>query len=356
VTFEVRHRYPNVLVVTNLWPHADDPAYGIFVKRQVDSLHDVGVRADVLFIRGYLSPAAYTRAAVVLAKLSRSAHPPYDLVHAHGGEAVLSAAAYRRAPVLASYLGDDLLGTRNGDGTFPLPKRARRAILRRSAWFIGHTITKSREMELALPRTCRGRNDVVPNGVDDSVFVPMSRERAREALGWAADAKIVLFGGNPRFAGKRFWLAKAACEEAAAEIGHVQLETLSGIEPDDVPVVMNAADCLLLTSITEGSPNAVKEALMCNLPVVSTRVGDVVDLLRDVRPSWLCDPSPGAIAEALVSCLSTPCRSDGRRHSMHLTTAAIAKRVVAVYETILSPGSFGASDVADDVLPAASAL
>jgi hypothetical protein len=150
VTFEVRHPDPNVLVVTNLWPHEEDPAYGIFVKRQVDSLHDLGVRADVLFIRGYISTAAYARAALVLGKLNRSG-PAYDLVHVHGGEAVLSAVAYRRAPVLASYLGDDLLGTRNGDGTFPLPRRARRAVLRRSAWFVQHTITKSREMELALP-------------------------------------------------------------------------------------------------------------------------------------------------------------------------------------------------------------
>jgi glycosyltransferase involved in cell wall biosynthesis len=119
---------------------------------------------------------------------------------------------------------------------------------------------------------------------------------------------------------------------------------------------MNAADCLLLTSITEGSPNAVKEALMCNLPVVSTRAGDVEDRLRNVTPSWVCEPSPQAISEALVSCLSSPSRSDGRRHSMHLTTAAIAQRVLAVYESILASGSFAASQTADDVLPAASAL
>src|SRR5919204_503584 len=116
VTFEVRDADPRVLVVTNLWPHENDPAYGIFVKRQVDSLRSRGVRVDVLFVRGYVTPTAYAAGALTLAKLSRAGRPGYELVHVHGGETVLSAIAYRRAPIVASYLGDDLLGTRKADG------------------------------------------------------------------------------------------------------------------------------------------------------------------------------------------------------------------------------------------------
>lgn len=339
VTFELRDPDPDVLVVTNLWPHAADPAYGIFVKRQVDSIREAGVRVHVMFVRGFLSRFAYAAATLTLVQLSRAGRPPYQLVHVHGGEAVLSTIAYRRAPIVASYLGDDLLGTRRADGRFPLVARLRRTALRRSAHFVSRTITKSHEMHLALPRSCRARNDVVPSGVDDSLFVPVPRDQARLLLGWDPQARVALFGGNPAVPGKRFWLAEAACKAASATLGAVQLESLTGVNPKDVPLMMSAADCLVLTSITEGSPNVVKEALMCGLPVIATPVGDVEDLLRDVSPSWVCEPSTAALTNALVECLQTPRRSNGRARALHLGTRPIAERILSVYGAVLSPCS-----------------
>src|SRR5207302_11403303 len=138
-------------------------------------------------------------------------------------------------------------------------------------------------------------------------------------LGWDPGARIVLFGGNPGVPLKRLWLAEAACKTASATLGVVQLERLIGVAPEYVPVVMNSADCLLLTSVTEGSPNVVKEALMCGLPVITTRVGDVEELLRDVSPSWVCEASPDALADALVECLRERKRSNGRSRSLHLS-------------------------------------
>jgi teichuronic acid biosynthesis glycosyltransferase TuaC len=354
VTFEQRDPDPEVLVVTNLWPHAEDPAYGIFVKRQIESLREAGVGVDVMFVHGYRSKLAYPLAAVSLAKLSRGGQPPYLLVHAHGGETVLSAVAYRRAPILASYLGDDLLGTRKADGSFPARHRIRRTVLRRSAHLVSQTITKSYEMQLALPPSCRRRNEIVPSGVDDSLFVPVPQDQARRDLAWSADARIALFGGNPRVPGKRFWLAEAACEAAASRLGALQLETLSGVDPADVPLMMSAADCLVLTSITEGSPNVVKEALMCNLPVIATPAGDVTDLLRDVSPSWVCQASPEAISKALVECLSTRNRSNGRSKSVHLTLRPIAERVLSVYESMLCAHPSNSIESASDTYAEAS--
>jgi glycosyltransferase involved in cell wall biosynthesis len=288
-----------------------------------------------MFVRGYLSKLAYAVAAVSLAKLSRSGHPPYQLVHAQGGETVLSAVAYRRAPVLASYFGSDLLGVPKADASFPLSSRIRRTVQRGSATLVSHTITKSREMHLALPRSCRSRDEVVPSGVDDSTFVPMPQDYARRLLGWDEDARIALFGGNPGNPGKRFWLAEAACKAASGRITDLQVKTLSCVDPADVPLMMNAADCLVFTSVTEGSPNVVKEALMCDLPVIATPAGDVRELLQGVSPSWVCEASVGVIADALTECLSAPKRSNGRSEASHLTTGAIAERVLSVYERVL---------------------
>jgi glycosyltransferase involved in cell wall biosynthesis len=358
VTFELRDPDPDVMVVTNAWPHPEDPTYGIFIKRQVESLRELGVRVDVLFVRGYISKLAYVAGTLSLWSLSRRARPGYRLVHAHGGESVLSALGYRRAPILLSYLGLDLLGTRRADGSVPSLSRLRRAILRRSAVLVNHTITKSYEMQLALPRSVRSRNDVVPSGVDESVFVPVARDHARQLLGWNATARIALFGGNPHRVpdlGKRFWLAEAACGSAAGRLSDLRLETLGGVDPARVPLLMSAADCLVLTSISEGSPNVVKEALMCNLPVISTPVGDVTDLLRDVSPSWVCEPSVDAIADALVECLSNPTRSNGRSKSQHLTTRSIADRVLRVYEDIIGRQSPEQTRSPGALLPASPA-
>ena len=331
VTFEVRDPDPQVLVVTNAWPHPSDPAYGVFTERQISSLRRAGVRVDVLFVRGYRSKKAYAAAAAALRRLSGRGYPAYQLVHAHGGETSLSVPAYRSAPVLLSYLGDDLLGTPTADGEFPLSARIRRSVFQRLALLMTRTITKSYEMQLALPRSCRERNDVIPNGVDETLFRPRPRAESRRLLGWDSNARIVLFGGDPSVPRKRFWLAERACIAASRGVNDLQLKPLGGVEPADVPVMMNAADCLLLPSSVEGSPNVVKEALMCNLPVIATPAGDIEDLLRGVSPSWICDASPNEIAHALVDCLSKPTRSNGRSQSRHLTTSAIADRVLAAY-------------------------
>ncbi len=290
-----------------MWPHPGNPKFGIFVKRQVDSLIEAGVACDVYFIRGHRSPFAYPLAALVLAVWNLMPGRRYDLVHAHGGESSLSVRAYLRAPVLVSYCGDDLLGTPDAAGRISRPHRLRRWILRQHARMPSATLTKSAEMERALPASVRRRNSVIPNGVDPDSFRPIERSEARRALGWAEDERVALFAADPAVERKRHWLALAACERAAAELDGVRLHVASDVAPDQMPVLMSAADCLLMTSVHEGSPNVVKEALMCDLPVVATPVGDVPERLADVEPSWFARRRRSALRQPS----SSACASRG---------------------------------------------
>jgi teichuronic acid biosynthesis glycosyltransferase TuaC len=106
-----------------------------------------------------------------------------------------------------------------------------------------------------------------------------------------------------------------------------------------MPLLMNAADCLLLTSETEGSPCVVKEALMCNLPVISTDVGDVRERLEGVEPSWVCPPEPEALADALSACAAAGTRSDGReKKADELDERRIAERILALYRKVAGDG------------------
>lgn len=324
-------------MVTSSWPREDDPSYGVFIKRQLDSLTAAGLQFDVLFIHGYRSPLAYPLAAAQLARLSLFPRRRYRIVHAHGGEAGVAAWFYRRAPLFVSYCGDDLLGTPQADGSFSRAARLKRAVLRQHARLARRTITKSEPMQRVLPRGVQRWNAVIPNGVDVSEFRPRPREAERGALGWDPAQRVVLFAADPAIPRKRHSLAEAACAVVRRRLPDVHLEVAAHVPAAQMPLLMSAADCLLLTSTLEGSPNVVKEAVMCNLPVVTTRVGDVDTILRDVRPSCVCEATSEALAGGLVECLTEPRRSNGREVCGWLDARLIAERILGVYTEIFDP-------------------
>jgi glycosyltransferase involved in cell wall biosynthesis len=106
---------------------------------------------------------------------------------------------------------------------------------------------------------------------------------------------------------------------------------------DVVPIYMSACDALVLTSAAEGSPMVVKEAMACNLPVVSVRVGDVPEVIAGARGCALAERNPDDIAAKLVEVLRNPERSDGRARIEHLRHDRIAQRLLDVYARAVQP-------------------
>jgi teichuronic acid biosynthesis glycosyltransferase TuaC len=334
VTVEHEDPQADVLVVTNAWPHPGEPRYGIFASRQVDSLIAAGLRCDVLFVRGFESPLAYLVAAARLLRLSLLRRRRYRLVHGHGGETLLPCLFFLRGRRVISFCGDDLLGTPDADGELLPGSLVRRFVLRQLARLTSATITKSQEMEDALPRAVRRRNTVLPNGVDRELFRPMERAVARRALGWSPDEPVALYAGDPEVARKRHPLAVAACERVRSAGVPLRLHVAHTMPPALMPTIMSAADCLLLTSALEGSPNVVKEAMTIGLPVVATPVGDVREVLREVHPSYIRRPDAEALGSAIVDCLNNGGRSDGRARSAWLDQRLIARRLLDLYDAL----------------------
>jgi glycosyltransferase involved in cell wall biosynthesis len=150
-----------------------------------------------------------------------------------------------------------------------------------------------------------------------------------------------LFPGNPASKRKGFALAQRAIRAAQALFGQrLELVALWGIAPQHVPRTMNACDAMLMTSWLEGSPNVVKEALACNLPVVSVPVGDVADLLRGLEGYAVCRRDPTAIGQALVHILARARRGDGRSalRRRRLDLDSVALRIIGLYDQILARG------------------
>jgi glycosyltransferase involved in cell wall biosynthesis len=129
-------------------------------------------------------------------------------------------------------------------------------------------------------------------------------------------------------------LAEQATTLAARELASLRWRVLSDVPPQDMPLYYSAADCLLHTSASEGSPNVVKEALACDLPVVATPSGDIAELLADVKPAALCDPQAEMLAREIVRCASSGRRSNGRKRTSHLSLDAIAERTLECYASL----------------------
>src|SRR3954447_22339270 len=157
-----------VLVVTNLWPTPEAPGRGGFVKDQVEALQAIEGLAVELFTFG-LGSRAYLRAAAAIR--ARYRNERFAVVHAHYGLCGWSALAARHAPHVVTFHGTDLAHRYAG----PLS----RALARITTLPAPVSASLARA---ALPAT-RGRQAILPCGVNLDRFHPADRREARTGLG-----------------------------------------------------------------------------------------------------------------------------------------------------------------------------
>jgi teichuronic acid biosynthesis glycosyltransferase TuaC len=301
----------HVLIVT---ANADAP----FMTQQVAALEERGVSFTTMSIVGEVSadvdrgPLDYLR---TVPRVLREARNGYDLVHAHYGLTAPAALAQIRTPVVLSLWGSDVHG--------PVAP-----VSRACAPFCAEVVVMSAEMRTVVGRSCT----VIPDGVDLDRFRPELRSRARSTVGWPDDEYHVLFPYSPTRTVKNHPRARRVVAAASRRVDRpVRLQTVSGVDHDAVSTYVNAADALLLTSDSEGSPNSVKEAMACNVPVVATDVGDVAERLAGVAPSTV-GTTDRELVDGLVSVLECGERSDGREAAREVSIERTADRMLAVYE------------------------
>lgn len=326
-----RRRPICVLTVTGAYPADYRPHWGTFIKSQVDSLIEQGVEVDVIRPRPGPMPWRYAKAVAQVFFRTLTGH--YDIIHGHYGLWCLVARLQWTTPVVASFLGTDLLGDPLGDGRYA---RKHALVVRFSQWLsqrMDAVIVKSQEMRDLVPAR---HVFVLPNGVDFDLFRPASRAEARAALGWKPDGYYVLFANDPGIPRKGFALAQAAIERLRASGLSAELVVANGMPQTEVVRRMNASNALLLTSIHEGSPNVVKEAMACDIPVVSTDVGDVAQVVERTVGCAVCPRDPDALAAALETALRHTEPTTGRTDIKHLDREVVARQVIAIYQAVIN--------------------
>lgn len=306
-----------ILTVTNTYPTEKMPGDSPCIKDQVEELRARGHHVDVLLI-DRSNKLNYFKAAIQIA-LQSIKKRRYDLIHGYYGHCGFIARLQTKYPAVVTFRGSDLLGKD-------------RAIGKMAARWTQGVIVMSDEMK---EESERADAHVIPFGVNTAIFHPYPKDKARQELGLSLDEKLVLFPWDPARRVKRFDVVEAAFEILQKEYEAIRLITMFDQPHAVVAKYMNACDVMILASDYEGSPMAVREAIACDLPLVSVDVGDVREIIEDVGNCYLVERTPAALAEKISLVLASNTRAEWDRANSKIDAAWAVDRVLDVYETVL---------------------
>ncbi len=240
-----------------------------------------------------------------------------------------------------------------------------RQALKRAQWVV--CVSRKQAEQIARLRGRRVAPFVVPNAMLPPYARKNDKPITREALGISQDAFV--FGSVGRLSpekGHRFMLSafhelctrtngirpvhlivvgdgreQAPLEAQAAQLGITQRVIFAGFQGSPGEW-MGLMDCLVQPSLTEGTPNAVLEAMCLKVPVVATAVGGVPDLIKDAQNGLLAAPAdPQALSVAMErvksdDSLRNHLRENALVAASDYSPALQRQRLIAAYETAFS--------------------
>ena len=309
-----------ILVVSRL---KSNNQVSIITQRQMESLQDLGHEL-VYFTVDKGGLVGYFKAYKKLRKLIKN--DDFDVIHAHYSLCGMISDIAGAKHLVVSLMGSDIKKN--------IFNRIITNYFIRKKWL--KIIVKSDHMLTQINRVRKVQNKIIvlPNGVDFNLFKPIDKNEARIQLGWKVEGKIVLFGSNPSRPEKRYEKAEKAINEISSSKIPIELKSLNNVQPKDIPLFLNASDLVLLTSDREGSPNIIKEAMACNVPIVSTNVGDVEKVIGSTSGCIVVQENKvDLISRALFDVLSSKIKqTNGRDGIQWLSNKVIAKKLIDFYE------------------------
>lgn len=332
-----------------LWTTNEDPAAAnslVYIESSMMGLREHGIEVTLECIGPLRTPMAIRRASSRIRRIAGN----FDLVHAQYGSACgLTTSLMPGIAKVLTIRGSDWATRFCGGIGWQMHDLAAKGMTAACLHRYDHVVTVSFRLADSIA-TVRRRLPitVLPSAIDLDRFRIMDRQEARRAIGEGSDGRPwVLFTSlsqtNPI---KRLSLAQRAVEIAAGDGLPLRLKVLSDVAHAQVPLHVAACDVILCTSVTEGWPNSVKEALACGLPFVSTDVSDLRQIAAIAPPSVVCQDDPRSLAVALKRVLASP-RTRGERIGMRASvqgmgTKESARIIAAIYRAAVArAGSVG---------------
>ena len=289
-----------------------------FVTEQVESLSKSGIEFSYFGI-SKKGMTGYLKCYSPLLQKVQQYRP--DVIHAHYGLSGILANLQRRVPVITTFHGSDI----HSGGLLLLLSKI---CMRLSAFNI---FVSKRIFEMAQYK--KDNYAILPCGTDMATFFEVPKNEARQILKWKQDGKYVLFAGA---FGNRV-KNSALAQEAVALVEGCRLIELKGYSRTEVNLLMNASDCLLMTSEREASPMVIKEAMLCGCPVVSVDVGDVKEVISETENCFIVNREPEEIAGKLSLVLANKEKTNGRNRIVQsgLELVVVAQRIQAIYNKVI---------------------
>ena len=315
-----------------------------FVTEQGESLRATGCEVDYFLVKG-----SYIGAVRALKAKIKEYQP--DIVHAHYGLSAITAELQGVVPVVTTF--------HNGE-THRWYVNLMSSLMSLRAKHVIYVAPHIRDLVFFKAKNY----SIIPCGVSlDDCFL-MDKAEARKQLGWSDDKKYIMFGGAFSNTRKNYALLKEAVDilnlkqsfredknfETLNPKSHIEIVEMRGLSREQCVLRMNACDVFALPTKNEGSPQALKEAMACNCPIVATDVADIKHLLGDlpghyILPNkrgnsayWVGDESSvEKLAELLKHALAFNGRTKGRDRIVELgyTNELVAKKIIKIYEDII---------------------
>jgi len=322
-----------VLALTAMYPTEENPAWGSFIKTQVEALRAAGVDVEVMLLDAKIRKLAYLKGIFQLRK--RLAKGDIDVVHAHFSYVGLVGRMQKSTPLVVTYHGSDILGAvKNDRGEHTAMSRY---MVGWGQWLGRRTdaaIVQSKQMSGILDHADHVK--IVPHEIDFDTFRVTQREEARKELGLHPEKPYLLFGAHPDNHVKRFPLADSAYKILKSEMPELELVVLHRETQKRLALYMSACDALVFPSFQEGSPNVVKQAMACNMPIVGTDAGDIVQVISNTDHCYVCEPNAEEIADKLRDILKTRPRTNGRENVQHFDEPIVTRQLIDVYELAIA--------------------
>ncbi len=308
-----------------MYPCDTNPNYGIFVKEQIDAIERIQfIEKRIYVVSGQKGFFQYVRSIFEVRRIIKKGH--FDLIHIHYGLSGLFLLFGRmKVPVLLTLHGGDILSEQGKIVQVALTKR----ILRKC----DYAITLNERMD-KVAKNYILNTTIIPCSVNIQLF-----QRKKEKQIDSNEIKILFPSSRTRVV-KDYPLFSRVCEVLREKYEfNIKEYVIENLSRQEVANLYNNVDILLMTSISEGSPQVVKEAMACDLPVVSTDVGDVRELLRGVRKSYVADSRDENILASLV-CRSLKENEEGispreQILKLKLDDDSIALKIVTLYKDIV---------------------
>lgn len=308
----------NVLIVGSLNNH--NGHFAPFIVEQAEAIKNLGCNVEYFGISGkgvigYLKQLPLLRRTIKEKKI--------DIIHAHYGLCCLLANLQRIVPVISTYHGSDI--------NVPSVMRLSKLAMNLSAWNI-YVSKRTQSIAYAqISKAVQNKSTLLPCGINKPISLDMCPDVSYLLM---PNKKHILFAGAFDNEVKDYALAKAV----VSLVPNTQLIELKGFSREEVTALMYACDAILMTSKTEGSPQVIKEAMACGLPIVSTDVGDVAERTHGLEGCYVATSRDAReLAVLLQRAIDFGHRTEGLRfiESAGLTNDIVAAKLINIYEQVL---------------------